>query len=124
MFFKKCTHIFGQWCSSKMVIHKMGALKQLFKVLETNGQANGESNCRPQGVTSAHPIPEAKHVGTVNAKGGHLFLVCGQSHEMFSYRILLEANHIKSEMQPLSRRLVHLHPWRAPAAKPWPMWRS
>lgn len=88
------THIFRQRCSAEMIIHIVRALEQLFKVLKTNGQANGQANGRPERVTAAHPIPEAEHVGAVDTKRSHLFLVCGQSHKMFSYWILLEANYI------------------------------
>ena len=68
-----------------MIIHVVSALEQLLEILKTNGQANGQTNGGPQGVTSSHPIPEAKHVFAVNTKGGNLLLVGGQGHKVLGH---------------------------------------
>jgi len=73
-----------------MVIHVMGSIQELLEVLEANGQTDGESNGRPQGVTSSNPIPETEHVGAVNAEFGDLFLVGRKGNKMLGYGLRLE----------------------------------
>lgn len=73
-----------------MIIHVVGAVEKLLKVLKANRQTNGKANGRPQGIASTHPIPEAKHVCAIDAKGGHLFLVGGQSYKVLSNGLRLQ----------------------------------
>ena len=56
----------------EMVVHPVGAGQQLGEVLEANVQGDRHADSGPQGVASAHPVPELKHVGLVNAELLHL----------------------------------------------------
>lgn len=74
-----------------MIIHVVRTIKQLLKVLKANRQANRKSNGGPQGVASTHPIPEAKHVCAIDAKGGYLLLVGRKSHKVLGNGLGLQA---------------------------------
>ena len=65
-----------------MLVHVMSAVKQLFKVIETNRQRNRQADSRPQGVTSSDPIPETEHIFLVNTEFLDFLIVCRQCHEM------------------------------------------
>ena len=66
----------------EMLIHFVGALVELHVVVETDAEGDGETDCRPQGVTATHPVPEFEHVGGVNTESRNSFGVGGESHEV------------------------------------------
>lgn len=68
-----------------MVVHEVSTSKKLLKVVITNVEGNGQANGGPQGETTAHPVPEAKHVSLINAKRLHLGGVGGQGDEVLGH---------------------------------------
>ncbi len=62
----------------------MGALQELDEAVHADSQRNGQSDCRPEGITPADPIPEAEHVLRIDTErddpgfiGGHRDEVVG-----------------------------------------------
>ena len=66
-----------------MRIHFKGPLQEFGKVFKSNGTCNGQADGRPEGITSANPVPEFKHIVCVNAELLNLFLIGGDGHEVF-----------------------------------------
>merc|ERR1712002_797566 len=65
-----------------MVVHPVSSSKKLLKVVKTYVQSDGQTDGRPQRVTTSNPIPELKHVRRVNAEILHFGCVGGQRGEM------------------------------------------
>ena len=65
-----------------MLIHFMGTLQQLGKMIEADSAGDGQPDGRPQGIAPANPIPETKHVVHIDTELGYLGRVGGKRHEM------------------------------------------
>ncbi len=68
-----------------MLVHRVRAGKQLDKVVETDGQNNGQPDGRPQRVTTADPVPELEHIGRVDTKFADRFGVGGERSKVFRH---------------------------------------
>ncbi len=68
-----------------MLVHRVRAGKQLDKVVETDGQNNGQPDGRPQRVTTADPVPELEHIGRVDTKFADRFGVSGERSKVFRH---------------------------------------
>ena len=68
-----------------MFVHRVRAGEQLNKVVETNGQNDGQANRRPQRVTAANPVPELEHVRRVDTKLANRFAVGGERGKVFCH---------------------------------------
>ncbi len=66
-----------------MFVHRMCTLEKFCEAIVTNGQCNTESNGRPKGVASAHPIPKWKHVCGIDPEFLYSDFVRGKGNEMF-----------------------------------------
>ena len=73
----------------EMLIHFVGALVELHVVFETDAESDRETDGRPQGVTATHPVPEFKHVGSVDTESGNGFGVGGERHEVLGDGLLV-----------------------------------
>ncbi|SOO04082.1 hypothetical protein XFF7766_730028 [Xanthomonas citri pv. fuscans] len=62
-------NVFFQRRVEHMCIELRGAFQQLFETLETNGQCNRETHCRPQRVAPAHPVPHRQHAAGCDVEG-------------------------------------------------------
>ena len=81
--------------SLEMLIHFVSTLVELHVVVETDAESNGETDCRPQGVTATDPVPEFEHVGGVNTEGRHGFGVGGQGHEVLGDGLFVAVEGLK-----------------------------
>lgn len=73
----------------EVFVHRMRAGEQLNKVVEAYGQDDGQTDCRPQGVTTANPVPELEHIGSINTKLANRFTVSGKRCEVFGYVLVV-----------------------------------
>src|SRR5262249_40351377 len=44
-------------CSPEVLVHLVTAGEQFLKVVKTNGNGDGQANCRPEGIPSPDPVP-------------------------------------------------------------------
>ncbi len=70
----------------------MRARKELAEVVSTHRNHHWQADCRPDGITTANPIPETEDAVFANTEGCNLIKCCGNSREMcanciFSQRI-------------------------------------
>ena len=79
----------------------MRALEKFCEAIVTNGQGNTEPNGRPEGVASAHPIPEGEHICGIDAEFLYSGLVRGKRNEMFCDVLLV----IRLLHKPRTRRV-------------------
>ena len=77
----------------------MCAGEQLNKVVEAYGQDDGQTDCRPQGVTTANPVPELEHIGCINTKLANRFTVSGKRCEVFGYVLVVASG----RQEPVAR---------------------
>mmetsp|Transcript_41489 Transcript_41489/g.111062 ORF Transcript_41489/g.111062 Transcript_41489/m.111062 type:complete len:486 (+) Transcript_41489:360-1817(+) len=68
-------HVGGEGRGAEVVVHGVGAGEQLLEVVHADGQRDGHADRAPERVPPADPVPEAEHVGGVDAEGGHGGLV-------------------------------------------------
>ncbi len=73
----------------EMLIHFVSTLVELHVVFEADAEADGEADCRPQGVTATHPVPEFEHVGSIDTECCDSFGVGGESHEVLGDRLFV-----------------------------------
>ncbi len=52
----------------EMDVHGMGTLEELNKMLKSYRAGDGKPYRRPEGISSAHPIPEPEHVLRIDAE--------------------------------------------------------
>ena len=62
--------------------HFMRAGQHLPKVIRADGDHRGQTDGRHHGIAAANPVPEAKHVGRIDAEFGNLFGVGGDGDEV------------------------------------------
>ena len=67
---------------AEVLVHGMGTAEELVEVVEANVKGDAETNGAPDGVATANPALEAKHVLGVDAKLGDLGLVRRQSNKV------------------------------------------
>eukprot|EP00760_Papus_ankaliazontas_P006658 PhM_4_TR13129/c0_g1_i1/m.69410 len=60
---------------TEVLVQVVGTGEQLLEVLEAEGDGDGKTDCRPQTVATAHPVPELEHVRLVNAEFLNLWAV-------------------------------------------------
>ncbi len=60
---------------SEVAIHFISALQQLLKVFKSDCAGNRQTDCRPQGIAAAYPVPEDKHIFFINAELPDLFSI-------------------------------------------------
>ena len=53
---------------AEVFIHRVGAGEQFLKVVEADGNGDGQANGGPERVASADPVPELEHVVRVDAE--------------------------------------------------------
>ena len=73
----------------EMLIHFVGALVELHVVFEADAEADGETDCRPQRIAAANPVPEFEHVCRVDTEFGNSFGVGGESDEVLRDGLLV-----------------------------------
>ena len=79
---------------AEVLIHGMRAVQKLLEAVHAYHDRNRQTDGRPKGITTAHPIPELKHVGRVDAEGSHLVAIGGHGHEMLGHcRLVLQIAH-------------------------------
>ena len=66
----------------EMLIHFVCALVELHVVFEADAEADGKTDCRPQRIAAANPVPEFEHVCRVDTEFGNGFGVGGESNEV------------------------------------------
>lgn len=66
-------------------------IQKLLEIIETNAQSNTQTDCGPQRVSTADPIPKPEHISRINPEFGNLRRVCAQSNEMFSNGCFLKS---------------------------------
>ena len=65
-----------------MLIHCAEALQEAHEVHRTNDGHDGQADGGVDGVAAADPVPEAKHVLSVDAEFGDLFGIRGNGDEV------------------------------------------
>jgi len=65
-----------------MAVHGVGALEQFNKMLKPDRAGDGESDRGPEGIPSAHPIPESEHVLRSIPKLPDFSFIGRDGHEM------------------------------------------
>ena len=78
--------IFCKWSRSEMFIHFVETTKHFFESCRSNCNHRRESDCRIHRVSPADPIPETKHICSIDSKGFHLFCIGGNRDEMLGNR--------------------------------------
>lgn len=66
----------------EMLVHAMGTLEQLLKVVVANDESNRESDGTPQAVSSTDPVPELEHVLLGDTELGDGLGICAQCDEV------------------------------------------
>ena len=66
----------------EVVVHGMEAGQQLVEVVGADGQHGGQADGRVHAVAAAYPVPEAEHIGGVDAERCNSFGVGRKRHEM------------------------------------------
>lgn len=67
---------------AEVLVHLVGAGKELVEVVVANVDGDAEANGTPDGVATTNPALEAEHVLGVDAELGDLLLVGGQSNKV------------------------------------------
>ena len=84
-----------------MLVHLVSTLQQFLESVEADADGYREADGGPEGVASAHPVPETEHVGGIDSelldfslirrKGhevlGHMGVVSGDGHEPVASRV-------------------------------------
>mmetsp|Transcript_824 Transcript_824/g.1772 ORF Transcript_824/g.1772 Transcript_824/m.1772 type:complete len:322 (+) Transcript_824:560-1525(+) len=82
-------HVLGERSRLEVLIHLVCTLEKFFKRFHTNCKSDRSPDSTPEGVSSSHPVPEAKHVLLRDAEARHSCCVCGESHEMLCHRFFI-----------------------------------
>ena len=86
-----------------MVVHRLGAGQQTLETVHPNRQRNRQAHRRPQGITPAHPVPHAEHVGSRQAE--NLRLLRRRRHRHKVQRQSPRRIIPRRRAQPLPRRM-------------------
>lgn len=71
-----------QWCSAEVIVHVVATGKKLVEIIIADVDGNGQTDSRPERVTTSDPVPELKHVFRVNAEIGDLLCVGRERDEV------------------------------------------
>ena len=80
---------------AEMFIHLVEAVEELAEVLRADGEHGGKTDGGIHRVAAADPIPEAEHVGGVDAEGGDFFGVGGDGDEMLGHGFFVAAESLE-----------------------------
>ena len=83
-----------------MLVNLMKAAEHGATAVRADGKHRREADRLVHGVPSAYPVPEAKHVGGIDAELRHFLRVCRHRDEMLRDRLLVTG---KSRKRPLAR---------------------
>ena len=73
----------------EVLIHGMGAGKQLGKALVTDREGDAQPDGGPKGVAASYPVPKREHVGGIDAEFSHLHLIGGNGDKVFGDVLLV-----------------------------------
>ena len=65
-----------------MLVHVVGAGQQFLEFVHADVQGDGQADGGPEGIAAAHPVPEAEHVGRVDAEFAYRRFVGGYGDEV------------------------------------------
>ena len=71
-----------EWRGAKMLVHLMEAAEHCPKIVRADGQHGRQADRRIHGIAAADPVPEAEHVGGVDAEFRNLRCVGRDGDEM------------------------------------------
>ena len=74
-------------CVAEMLVHGMRTGQQLLEPVHADGEGDGQADRRPERVAAADPVPEAEHVGGVDAEGGDRLGVGRDRDEVLGHRL-------------------------------------
>ena len=94
--------VFLERRGAEMLVHLVKAVEHRAEIVRSNRQHRRKADGRIHRVASADPVPEAEHVGRINAERGHLLGIGRNRHEMFGHGLGVAA---KSVEQPVARAL-------------------
>ncbi len=97
--------VFLRRSGGEVFVHGVRARKQLNKVVEAHRKDDGQTDCRPQGVTTANPVPELEHIGGINTELANRFTVSGERCEVFG-NVLVVAS---GRQEPVARAVGVSH---------------
>ena len=75
-------HVLAQIRRAEMLVHGVRALQKLGETVEADGERDRQPDRRPQRIASADPVPEAEHIGRVDAEGRDLLGIGRDRDEM------------------------------------------
>ena len=78
-----------EWCLLEVVIDGVSASKELVEVVITNVEGDRQTDGGPNGISTADPAFEAKHVLGVDSEFGNFFGVGGQGNKVLGNIFLL-----------------------------------
>ena len=78
-----------EWSGAEVLVHLVESSQHGAEVLRPDGNHGRKPNRRIHRIAPANPIPEAEHVGGINAELGHLRRVRRNSDEMFRHGFLV-----------------------------------
>jgi hypothetical protein len=81
-------HIALQRRGPEMLVNGVEASEEFLKAGRADRDGEHGADRRVHGVTAAHPIPETKRIGGVDAEGGHLVQRGRHGHEVFGHGVL------------------------------------
>ena len=87
---------------AEVLVHLVEAVEHRAEVLRADGEHGREANRRVHRIAPAHPVPEAEHVGGVDAELGHLLRIGRDGDEMLRHGALVPAQSLE---QPIARAL-------------------
>lgn len=67
----------------EVLVHRVRAFEHLDEFVVADAEDDGQADGAPERVTAADPVPEAEHIGGVDAEFLHVLLVGGKRDEMF-----------------------------------------
>ena len=85
---------------AEVLVHLMEAVQHGAEIVRPDGEHGREADGRIHGIAPADPIPEAEHVGRVDAELRHLLRVGGDGDEMLGGGGLLA---LEAGQQPVAR---------------------
>ena len=76
---------------AEMLVHLVEAVEHGAEILRADGQHGRKADRRIHGVASAHPIPEAEHVGGIDAELRHFRRVGGHRDKVLGHGFFVAA---------------------------------
>ncbi len=97
---QKCRHVACERRALEMAVHGVRAVEQALEIAPAEPEREHEPDRRPQRIAPADPVPEAEHVGRIDAEGAHRGLVGRDGDEMPGHRRLVA----QPREEPVARR--------------------